>query len=204
MDGAKHQRRFETSGGGGMPRGIKARWIQTTGLGSVAAPSRIPELGVRRARVGHRHQRDGRRHHAGALATVISGGRRSPRTVGRRPGGYAADALLVLRRPPLRGVYERTRRLGPSLALMLAAPALNLAVLTVTFLLSAGTLEWTRLAVSLLLVIPVGRIARPRVPRSVRVGGVQSTRTRRAGPGSRRDSVNPSQPSSGGRGLPSW
>lgn len=55
--------------------------------------------------------------------------------------------------PVFEGVYERTRRLGPALGMMLAAPALNPAVLTVTFLLFPGSLAWTRFAVSIVLVL---------------------------------------------------
>src|SRR4029079_3364731 len=46
--------------------------------------------------------------------------------------------------PVFEGVYERTRRLGPSLGLMLAAPALNPAVLAVTFFLFPRHVAWTR------------------------------------------------------------
>lgn len=55
--------------------------------------------------------------------------------------------------PVFEGVYERTRRLGPALGLMLAAPALNPAVLAITFLLFPGPLAWTRLGMSALLVV---------------------------------------------------
>jgi uncharacterized membrane protein YraQ (UPF0718 family) len=55
--------------------------------------------------------------------------------------------------PVFEGVYDRTRRLGPALGLMLAAPALNPAVLVVTFLLFPGDMAWARLVASLAMVL---------------------------------------------------
>lgn len=57
--------------------------------------------------------------------------------------------------PVFEGIYDRTRRLGPSLGVMLAAPALNPAVLAMTFLLFPATIGWLRLGVSALLVFGV-------------------------------------------------
>jgi hypothetical protein len=57
--------------------------------------------------------------------------------------------------PVFEGVYERTRRLGPALGLMLASPALNPAALTLTFLLFPADLAWARLLLSVLLVAGV-------------------------------------------------
>lgn len=54
--------------------------------------------------------------------------------------------------PVFSSVYRRSKRLGPSLALMLAAPALNPAALTLTFILFASGIAWTRLAMSLIAV----------------------------------------------------
>src|SRR5439155_14739207 len=54
--------------------------------------------------------------------------------------------------PLFEGVYARTRRLGPALGLMFAAPALNPAVLAVTFLLFPASIAWVRLAAGLVLV----------------------------------------------------
>jgi uncharacterized membrane protein YraQ (UPF0718 family) len=140
----------------------KARWIQTTDLGSVAQPFADSLNYLSWVVV------------ALAFGIVISAMvraflparwlQRSVAVDGLRGQFVAALAGMPLMlcsccvAPLFEGVYERTRRLGPSLALMLAAPALNPAVLTVTFLLFAGTLAWTRLAVSLLLVIPVAAL----------------------------------------------
>lgn len=55
--------------------------------------------------------------------------------------------------PVFEAVFSRTRRLGPSLALMLAAPALNPAVLAVTFLVFPASIAWGRLIGSLLLAV---------------------------------------------------
>jgi uncharacterized protein len=54
--------------------------------------------------------------------------------------------------PLFSSVYEGSRRLGPSLALMLAAPALNPAALVLTFLLFPGPIAWARLAMSVAAV----------------------------------------------------
>ena len=55
--------------------------------------------------------------------------------------------------PVFEGVYARTRRLGPSLGLMFAAPMLNPAVLAVTFLIFPPLIGWARLGVALLVVL---------------------------------------------------
>jgi uncharacterized protein len=55
--------------------------------------------------------------------------------------------------PIFEGVYERTRRLGPALALLVASPALNPAALALTFLLLPAHLAVARLLVALLLVL---------------------------------------------------
>lgn len=47
--------------------------------------------------------------------------------------------------PVFSSVYRRSSRLGPSLALMIAAPALNPAALVLTFLLFSSDIAWTRL-----------------------------------------------------------
>jgi uncharacterized membrane protein YraQ (UPF0718 family) len=61
--------------------------------------------------------------------------------------------------PIFKGVYERSARLGPSLALMLAAPALNPAALILTFMLFDFTIAGTRLAASIAAVFFTGMIA---------------------------------------------
>jgi hypothetical protein len=79
-------------------------------------------------------------------------------------GGGAAHALWAMAGAPLmlcsccvapvfEGIYARTRRLGPALAVMLAAPGLNPAALAITFLVFPAKLAWGRLLVVLLLVV---------------------------------------------------
>ncbi|MBI4512182.1 MAG: permease [Deltaproteobacteria bacterium] len=55
--------------------------------------------------------------------------------------------------PVFEGVYGRTRRLGPALALMLAAPALNPFAHALTFLLFPADIAVARLVASLFLVL---------------------------------------------------
>jgi uncharacterized protein len=55
--------------------------------------------------------------------------------------------------PVFEGVFARTRRLGPSLGMMLAAPALNPAVLAATFLIFPPVVAWVRLVAALALVL---------------------------------------------------
>jgi uncharacterized protein len=55
--------------------------------------------------------------------------------------------------PVFEGVYARTRRLGPSLAIMLASPALNPAVLAATFLIFPARIGALRVAAALALVV---------------------------------------------------
>jgi uncharacterized membrane protein YraQ (UPF0718 family) len=54
------------------------------------------------------------------------------------------------------GVYERSSRLGPSLALMLAAPSLNPAALILTFMLFDHRIAVTRLAIASVAVFFTG------------------------------------------------
>ncbi|HAF12649.1 MAG TPA: hypothetical protein DCK99_02900, partial [Blastocatellia bacterium] len=61
--------------------------------------------------------------------------------------------------PIFKGVYERSARLGPSLGLMLAAPALNPAALILTFMLFNFKIAGTRLAASIAAVLFTGMIA---------------------------------------------
>jgi uncharacterized protein len=61
--------------------------------------------------------------------------------------------------PIFTGVYERTARLGPSLGLMLAAPALNPAALILTFMLFDFRIGVTRMAASIVAVLFTGMIA---------------------------------------------
>jgi uncharacterized membrane protein YraQ (UPF0718 family) len=55
--------------------------------------------------------------------------------------------------PVFEGVYKRTGRLGPSLAMLLAPPGLNPAALVLTFLLFPAPLGLARLVLSVLLVV---------------------------------------------------
>ena len=61
--------------------------------------------------------------------------------------------------PIFTGVYERSARLGPSLGLMLAAPALNPAALILTFMLFDYKVGITRAAASVAAVLFTGLIA---------------------------------------------
>jgi uncharacterized protein len=61
--------------------------------------------------------------------------------------------------PIFKGVYERSARLGPSLALMLAAPALNPAALILTFMLFNYKVAGLRAAASVVAVLLTGAIA---------------------------------------------
>ena len=61
--------------------------------------------------------------------------------------------------PIFTSMYERSARLGPSLAMMLAAPALNPAALILTFMLFDYKIATTRAAASIAAVLFVGIIA---------------------------------------------
>jgi uncharacterized membrane protein YraQ (UPF0718 family) len=61
--------------------------------------------------------------------------------------------------PIFTGVYERSARLGPSLALMLAAPALNPAALILTFMLFDYKVGMVRLGAAITAVLFTGMIA---------------------------------------------
>jgi uncharacterized membrane protein YraQ (UPF0718 family) len=61
--------------------------------------------------------------------------------------------------PIFTGVFERSARLGPSLGLMLAAPALNPAALILTFMLFGYTIGVTRSVASVIAVLFIGMIA---------------------------------------------
>lgn len=104
---------------------------------------------------------------SGAVTTFVS-----PRWLVRALGqgsmraqiiAAAAGAPLMLCSccvaPLFKGVYERSARLGPSLGLMLAAPALNPAALILTFMLFDYRVAGTRAAASLAAVLFTGMIA---------------------------------------------
>lgn len=97
------------------------------------------------------------------LVRALGGSRAGPLV------GAAAGVPLMLCSccavPVFEGVYSRTRRLGPALALLVASPALNPAALALTFLLFPARLALGRLALALLLVLAVGLL----VPRAARL-----------------------------------
>lgn len=79
-------------------------------------------------------------------------------SLGRRPmrahlvaGGAGAPLMLCscCVAPIFTAVYERTRQLGPSLAVMLAAPSLNPAATALTFIFFAPRIAWTRVVLAL-------------------------------------------------------
>src|SRR5258708_22599717 len=87
-------------------------------------------------------------------------GRRSLRS--QAIAGLAGAPLMLCSccvAPIFTGVYERSARLGPSLGLMLAAPALNPAALILTFMLFDFWIAGTRAAASIALVLFTGMIA---------------------------------------------
>ena len=104
---------------------------------------------------------------SGAVSTFVSPqwlsrllGRRSLRS--QAIAGIAGAPLMLCSccvAPIFTGVYERTARLGPSLGLMLAAPALNPAALILTFMLFDYKIGVTRLAASVVAVLFTGMIA---------------------------------------------
>src|SRR5438874_3692948 len=90
------------------------------------------------------------------------------RLVGRRSlrsqaiAGIAGAPLMLCSccvAPIFTGVYERSARLGPSLALMLAAPALNPAALILTFMLFDYRVGLVRLGAAITAVLFTGMIA---------------------------------------------
>src|SRR6266536_2179288 len=104
---------------------------------------------------------------SGAVSTFVSPqwltrllGRRSLRS--QAIAGLAGAPLMLCSccaAPIFTGVYERSARLGPSLGLMLAAPALNPAALILTFMLFDYKIGVTRAAASVAAVLFTGMIA---------------------------------------------
>src|SRR5713101_2812998 len=104
---------------------------------------------------------------SGAVSTFVSPqwlarllGRRSLRS--QAIAGLAGAPLMLCSccvAPIFTGVYERSARLGPSLGLMLAAPALNPAALILTFMLFDYKVGTVRLGASLAAVLFTGLIA---------------------------------------------
>src|SRR5438132_4524746 len=104
---------------------------------------------------------------SGAVSTFVSPqwltrllGRRSLRS--QAIAGLAGAPLMLCSccaAPIFTGVYERSARLGPSLALMLAAPALNPAALILTFMLFDYRVGLVRLGAAITAVLLTGMIA---------------------------------------------
>ncbi|MCA1577074.1 MAG: permease [Acidobacteria bacterium] len=90
------------------------------------------------------------------------------RALGRGPlrsqvvAGVAGAPLMLCSccvAPIFTSIYKRSARLGPSLTLMLAAPALNPAALVLTFMLFDYKIASTRAAASIAAVLFIGMIA---------------------------------------------
>ncbi|HEX8337941.1 MAG TPA: permease [Pyrinomonadaceae bacterium] len=92
------------------------------------------------------------------LAGLFGGGRVRSQVV----AGLAGAPLMLCSccvAPVFTSVYERSSRLAPSLALMLAAPSLNPAALFLTFLLFGGRLGALRLLAAAACVLLTGVLA---------------------------------------------
>src|SRR6266571_2659231 len=104
---------------------------------------------------------------SGAVSTFVSPqwltrflGKRSLRS--QAIAGLAGAPLMLCSccaAPIFTGVYQRSARLGPSLALMLAAPALNPAALILTFMLFDYKVGMVRLGAAMAAVLFTGMIA---------------------------------------------
>ena len=89
------------------------------------------------------------------LGQALGRGRIRPHLV----AGLAGAPLMLCSccaAPVFSGMYERSSRLGPSLAVMLAAPSLNPAALILTFMLFDHRIALTRLAVAVVAVFLTG------------------------------------------------
>jgi uncharacterized membrane protein YraQ (UPF0718 family) len=89
------------------------------------------------------------------LGQALGRGRMRPHLV----AGLAGAPLMLCSccaAPVFSGVYERSSRLGPSLAVMLAAPSLNPAALILTFMLFDHRIAFTRLSMAGLAVFFTG------------------------------------------------
>jgi len=92
------------------------------------------------------------------LARLFGGGRMRQQLF----AGLAGTPLMLCScciAPVFAGVYERTERLAPSLALMLAAPSLNPAALILTFMLFGGKVGAIRLVIGIVAVLITGLFA---------------------------------------------
>jgi hypothetical protein len=75
--------------------------------------------------------------------------------------GFASTPLMLCSccvAPIFTSVYERSRRLGPSLAVMVGSPALNIAALALTFLLFPQEAAVARVAMAVVMVFVVTAI----------------------------------------------
>lgn len=101
-------------------------------------------------------------------------------------GGLAGAPLMLCSccvAPVFAAVHDRTRRLGPASALMFAAPSLNPAALTLTFMLFTPAIALTRLSMALLLVFGVSAVVArwlgPAVPGSATQCSLETSREAR-------------------------
>lgn len=81
-----------------------------------------------------------------------------PGAVGVALGAAAGVPLMLCScciSPVFDGAYSRTRKLGPSLAMMFAAPGLNPAALAITFFVFPASVAISRLVLSLVIVLGV-------------------------------------------------
>ena len=89
------------------------------------------------------------------LDRALGSGRVRPQLV----GGLVGAPLMLCSccvAPVFSGLYERSSRLGPSLAVMLAAPSLNPAALILTFMLFDNRIAVSRLAIAAVAVFLTG------------------------------------------------
>lgn len=105
---------------------------------------------------------------AQAVARLLSGGLLRSQLVA---GASGAPLMLCscCAAPLFASVYERSRQLAPSLAVMLAAPALNPAALVLTFLLFPAPIAWGRLLMSV-AAVSLGTMIVARAASGARIG----------------------------------
>lgn len=103
---------------------------------------------------------------AGVRALVpsswLSGALGGPAVRGQLLGGLVGAPLMLCSccvAPVFAAVHARSQRTGPASALLLAAPSLNPAALTLTFMLFAPTIAAARTVTALVLVFGVSAIA---------------------------------------------
>jgi uncharacterized membrane protein YraQ (UPF0718 family) len=86
------------------------------------------------------------------LARIVDGGTMKGQLLAAL---FAAPLMLCscCATPIFEGVYSRSKRLGPSLAMLLAPPGLNPGAIVLTFLLFPGSIGFVRLVGSVLVVV---------------------------------------------------